>query len=64
MSTEVIGRHKVGNFDTWLSGHQDRVNAFAPAVSGFKTFRDVDDPNGIALVLEVTDMQKAQRDHR
>lgn len=36
MSTEVIGRHKVGNFDTWLSGHHDRVNAFAPQFLGLK----------------------------
>ena len=54
----VVVRHKVGNFDTWLKGHEDRVRIFAPAVSGFKTFRDVDDPNSVVLVLEVTDMEK------
>jgi hypothetical protein len=54
----VIGRHKVGDFKTWLDGHEDRVRIFAPAVSSFKTFRDTDDPNSIALVLEVTDMEK------
>ncbi|MDQ6845834.1 MAG: hypothetical protein M3Z92_16070 [Bacteroidota bacterium] len=58
--TTVIGRHKVGDFDTWLKGHQDRVDAFAPAISGFKTFQDTDDPNSIVLVIEVTDMEKLQ----
>ena len=57
MST-VIVRHKVGDFETWLKGHEDRVNIFAPAVSGFKTFQDQDDPNSVVLVLEVTDMEK------
>lgn len=56
--TTVIGRHKVGNFETWLKGHEDRVRIFSPAVSDFKTFQDTDDPNSIALVMEVTDMEK------
>jgi hypothetical protein len=54
----VIVRHKVGDFDTWLKGHEDRVNIFAPAVSGFETFQDQDDPKSVVLVLEVTDMEK------
>lgn len=54
----VVVRHKVGNFETWLQGHDERVELFAPAVSGFKTFQDKDDPNAIVLVLEVTDMEK------
>ncbi len=57
MATVVV-RHKVGDFETWLKGHQDRVNLFAPAVSGFKTFQDQDDPKSVVLVLEVTDMEK------
>ena len=57
MST-VIVRHKVGDFDTWLKGHEDRVKIFAPAVSSFKTFQDQDDPQSVLLVLEVTDMEK------
>jgi len=56
----VVARHKVGDFDTWLKGHEDRKNLFAPAVSGFKTFQDQNDPNSIVLVLEVTDMEKLQ----
>lgn len=56
--TTIIGRHKVGNFDTWLKGHQDRVDSFSSSTSGFKTFRDTDDPNSIVLVVEVTDMEK------
>jgi hypothetical protein len=57
MATIVI-RHKVGNFDTWLSGHQDRINSFSPLVTSFKTFQDANDPNSIAMVMEVTDLEK------
>ena len=57
MSTIVV-RHKVGDIDTWLKGHQDRVALFAPAISGFKTFQDTDDPTSVVLVVEVTDMEK------
>jgi hypothetical protein len=57
MATVVV-RHKVGDFDTWLKGHEDRKALFAPAVSSFKTFRDTDDPKTVVLVLEVTDMEK------
>lgn len=57
MATIII-RHKVGNFDTWLKGHQDRVNSFSPLVTNFKTFQDANDPNSIAMVMEVTDMEK------
>ncbi|MBK8982692.1 MAG: hypothetical protein IPM38_10330 [Ignavibacteria bacterium] len=54
----IIVRHKVGDFDTWIKGHQDRMELFAPAVSSFQTFQDKDDPNSVALVIEVTDMDK------
>jgi hypothetical protein len=54
----VVVRHKVGDFETWLKGHEDRVELFAPAVSSFKTFQDQDDPQSVVLVLEVTDMEK------
>ena len=53
----VVFRHKVGDIDTWLAGHQDRVNLFAPAITSFKTFQDADDPNSILLVVEVTDLE-------
>jgi hypothetical protein len=53
----VVARHKVGNIDTWLKGHQERMDVFAPAVSGFKTFQDTDDPKSVVLVLEVTNME-------
>jgi hypothetical protein len=52
-----IFRHKVGDINAWLKGHQDRANLFAPAVSGFKTFQDTDDPNSVVLVVEVTDLE-------
>ena len=54
----VVVRHKVGDFETWLKGHEDRAKLFAPAVSSFKTFQDQDDPKSVILVLEVTDMDK------
>lgn len=54
----VVVRHKVGDFETWLKGHEDRVSIFSPAVSSFKTFQDQDDPKSVILVLEVTDMEK------
>ena len=54
----VIVRHKVGDFDTWLNGHEDRVKIFSPAVSSFKTFQDQLDPKSVIMVLEVTDMEK------
>jgi hypothetical protein len=54
----VVVRHKVGDFETWIKGHEDRVKIFSPAVSSFKTFKDHDDPESVVLVLEVTDMEK------
>ena len=54
----VIIRHKVGDFKTWLKGHEERVRLFASAVSSFKTFQDQDNPKSIVMVLEVTDMEK------
>ncbi len=59
MPTIVI-RHRVGDFDTWLKGHQDRVELFSKFASGFKTFRDTDDPNSIVLVGEIFDMDGMQ----
>jgi uncharacterized protein YvpB len=54
----IVVRHKVGDINAWLKGHQDRVNIFAPAVSSFKTFQDADNPKSVVLVIEVTDMDK------
>ena len=56
----VVIRHKVGNFDTWLKGHQDRVDIFSKFGHGFQTFQDVDDPNSIVLVADVDDMEGLQ----
>ena len=57
MATIII-RHKVGNFDTWLKGHEDRVRIFSPLVKNFQTFQDSEDPNSIAMVMEVSDLKK------
>ena len=52
----IVVRHKVGDINTWLKGHKDRIDLFAPAVSGFKTFQDTTDPNSVTLVIEATDV--------
>ena len=54
----IVARHKVGDFDCWLKGHQDRVELFAPAVNSFQTFQDSNDPNSVILVIDVTDLEK------
>lgn len=59
MSTVVV-RHKVGDFDTWLEGHQDRVELFSKFSSGFQTFQDTDDPNSVVLVAEVFDFDEME----
>jgi hypothetical protein len=56
----IVVRHKVGDINAWLKGHQDRVKIFAPAISGFKTFQDTDDPKSVVMVIEVTDMGKLE----
>jgi hypothetical protein len=58
MKQTIVTRHKVGDFDTWLKGHQDRLDVFGPVMSDLKTFQDADDPNSVVLVFEVTDMDK------
>ena len=54
----VVVRHKVGDFDTWIKGHQDRQELFAQATSDFQEFQDTDDPKSVVIVLQVTDMDK------
>jgi hypothetical protein len=51
----IIARHKVGDINTWLKGHQDRVGLFAKASSTFRTFQDTDDPNSVLLLIETDD---------
>lgn len=58
MKQTIVTRHKVGNIDTWLKGHQDRVNLFSPVVSSFRTFQDTNDPNSVVLVFEDADLDK------
>ncbi|RXJ50610.1 hypothetical protein [Gelidibacter gilvus] len=58
MTQTIVTRHKVGNIGTWLKGHQDRLDAFAPAISNLKTFQDTDNPNSVVMLIEVTDMEK------
>ena len=60
MKKTVVTRHKVGDFNTWIKGHQDRLDVFGPAMSDLKTFQDADNPNSVVLVMEITDMDKFQ----
>ena len=59
MPTIVI-RHKVGDFNTWLTGHQDRVELFSKFSSGFQTFQDTDDANSIVIAADVFDLEAMQ----
>lgn len=56
----VVVRHKVGDFNTWLKGHQDRVELFSKFASEFKTFQDTVNPNSVVLVLDVFDLDGMQ----
>ena len=56
----IVVRHRVGNIDTWLKGHQDRVELFSKFASGFETFQDTDDPNSVVIVAEVFDLEGMQ----
>ena len=58
--TTVVIRHKVGNIDRWLKGHQDRVEIFSKFSSGFQTLQDTNDPNSVVLIAEVFDMDAMQ----
>ena len=53
----VVTRHRVGDINAWIKGHQDRLDIFAPAMSSYKAFQDVNDPNSVVLVMEVTHME-------
>lgn len=57
MATYIF-RHKVGDINIWLKGHDDRVRVFAPASNGFRTFQDADDPNSILIVIDTDDVEK------
>ena len=59
MPTVVI-RHKVGDLNTWLKGHQDRVDLFSKFSSGFQTLQDTNDPESVVLVVDVFDLDKMQ----
>ena len=55
----IIARHKVGDINTWLNGHQERKELFKDgSVTSFQTFQDTNDPDSVLLVLEVADMDK------
>jgi hypothetical protein len=52
MATYIF-RHKVGDIDAWLNGHQERMELFGPLSKGnFRTFQDLDDPKSVLLLLD------------
>lgn len=53
----VVTRHKVGDINVWIKGHQERLELFAPAMKSYKAFQDVDDPNSVVLVIETTNLE-------
>jgi hypothetical protein len=56
----VVFQHRVGDFNKWIAGHEDRVRIFSSVCTGFRTFQDTNDPNSVTLVMEVTDMEKLE----
>lgn len=55
--TTIIARHKVGDINAWLKGHQDRVELFAPVSAGFRSFQDTNDPNSIVVIVETENVE-------
>ena len=55
MATVVI-RHKVGDIDAWIKGHQERLDLFTPALTSDKSFQDVDDRNSVILIFETANL--------
>ena len=53
----VITRHKVGDIDAWIKGHQERLDIFAPAMTSYKAFQDMDNPNSVVLVIETNNLE-------
>jgi len=54
----IIVRHKVGDLNRWLKGHQERLDLFAGAGATFQTFQDANDANSILLVVQASDPGK------
>lgn len=53
----VVTRHKVSDINAWKNGHQERLEIFAPAMTSYKAFQDMDDPNSVVLVIETTNLE-------
>ena len=54
----IVARHRVGDFDTWISAHDERAGVIRQWASSFRTFRDTDDPNSIVMVIETDEPEK------
>lgn len=54
----IVVRHKVGDINAWLKGHQERVALFAPVVTSFQTYQDADNPYSILLVIDTPNVEK------
>jgi len=53
----VVFRHKVGDVEAWNKGREDRLRVFAPAMTSYQAFQDLDDPNSVVLVVETPDFE-------
>ena len=53
----IIARHKVGDINEWLKGHQDRVDLFVTVSSGFRTFQDTNDPASVVVIIETDNLE-------
>ena len=56
--TTIVARHRVGDFDTWIKAHPERVEVIGQLSSSFKTFQDIDDANSVVLVIETDEPEK------
>ena len=54
----ILVRHRVGDFNTWLHAHEERVEVIGQFSSSVRTFQDVDEPNSIVLVIETDEPGK------
>ena len=57
--TTLIAYHEVDDVDHWLSSPR-RSEFFGPMGVKVRTFRDMDDPNRVGLILDVPDMAAFQ----
>ncbi len=58
--TTVIAHHEIDDRDSWLASPK-REEFFGPLGISVRTFVDPENPNRVALLMEVPDMDELQR---